>query len=388
MRQIVKKFLLKDLCVVILLTVLICLICFVPGVRTLTESHSLKSFYSKSEYDFVVVSPGKTQCQELEGLPFIDLAVPFYKTTAELLSQGKVFANSNIIILNDFREYVGSFSFNRLICESSSDISLPLAFIDYNACKEYRLGIGDTFTATILNREYDFFVSKIFEPAFDGDKAVSMIMLFADDSLKEILGEYSYSGAYVKSRDHSGALYYLSNEYIAEGDLRERNQFDSEEAFKLYNEAVMKSRHFVVDMQQIGETFLNYSDYEVKGIIYCILGIFLNACGLAFVFIKKTGNNTFSYYKSLFRLGVSQEEVEDQLRNLFIIESIVSSIVIMTLLLATYRLYYLPCVPFLILMALIVLVISIIEALIFARHDAKKICTICQEEVKEIAITE
>lgn len=383
MNKIMRKFLPKDIIIIVLGSIFITGVFLIPGIMNISKGLALESYYLDSDFDFVVMSPGQTQCQEIEKLSFINSAIPFYRTDVEINLREEKFTDSDVLIFDSQHDWIGPFSEKRLINEIHNGEGVPIAYVDYNASKEYGLNEGDTFFVTVLNQQFEFCVSKVFKTAFDGNIPTSVVMLFADANLIDLLSEYPYSGAYITASNYADATDYLESEYIAKGDLRERDYFESDEAYEQYNNTVLKAKHYVIDLHQIGSTVLRFTDTKILGLVYCIIGILVSFCLLALIYCRKSGKRIISsYFLSLFRLGVRKNQLKKQLREMFLIEALIANVVCLIGVVSVYKLYYLPSVFLITCVATIFIILSIVEAFICAYIIASNIERNCIQKIK------
>lgn len=374
MKRIISKFLPKDFFIIVFGALFVSSIFLIPGLINISKGIALKSYYSDTEIDFIVMSPGKNQCQEIEELPFIDLAIPFYRTNVEIESHRKSFADSDVLIFDGLYDLEKFFSSKRIIAEASNIQEFSIAYLDYSASKKYGLKEGDTFIITVFNQKFEFYVSKIFESSFNGDVSTPMVMLYANDSLRYLLSVYPFSGAYIKASDYNLASKYFNSEYIAKGDLRERDQFESDVAYTQYNNAVLNAKHYVIDMRRLGDVVLSFSNHIQTGFIYCSLGIFFDIVLLAVIFLRKSSNKIISsYFLSLSRIGINKRQLIREINFLFCIEAFISKIVYLLMFIISYKLFYFPSYSILIYLIALMLVLSIIEAFCITRLIASKI---------------
>lgn len=383
MNQIMKKFLPKDIIIIILASIFITSVFLIPGIMNISQGLALESYYLDSDFDFVVMSPGRFQCQEIEEFSFISSAIPFFRTDVEIFSREENFTNSDVFIFDSQHDWIGPFSEKRLINEAPNTNGAPIAYIDYNASKEYGLNEGDIFYVTVLNQQFEFYVNKVFKTAFDGNRPTSVVMLFANSNLIDLLSVYPYSGAYINASDYAAAADYLESNYIAKGDFRKRCSFESDEAYEQYNNIVLNAKHHVIDIHQIGATVLRFTDTKMVGLIYCILGMLLCFCSLILISFRKSGKKIISsYYLSLFRLGVKKNQLKKQLRGMFLVEALIANIVCLIGLVSVYKMYYLPCAFLITCIVTFHVILSMVEAIFSANIISSKIERNCLHEIK------
>ena len=114
MNKIMRKFLPKDIIIIVLGSIFITGVFLIPGIMNISKGLALESYYLDSDFDFVVMSPGQTQCQEIEKLSFINSAIPFYRTDVEINLREEKFTDSDVLIFDSQHDWIGPFSEKRL----------------------------------------------------------------------------------------------------------------------------------------------------------------------------------------------------------------------------------------------------------------------------------
>ena len=198
-----------------------------------SEYTETKDLYNieKTNVDFIITAPSKEQVSEIEDQSHIDKVVPYVYKTITIDSKNKaISANLYIIENTDDLEYT-VFSDELLISEGNKNDG-NIAYISDELAKKTKLGVNDSFTCKFKGKTIELTVSGIYK---DDHRSIDgTIITFMQGDIKTACGEnYNYNGAYICCNDTDATRTYLKS-YEPQGDLRSRNEFDSEELYQSY----------------------------------------------------------------------------------------------------------------------------------------------------------
>ena len=211
----------------ILLSILLFFAFEKPNLKVYSDNLLLTSVYEKSDIDFDIPSPTKTQLNEIKELSFVDDVFGYYFTESNVsLANNKQVKTK--ILFSDMLDSLNFTMYNssRLI-DQTDNADNPL-FIDYEFAKNNKMKLGDSLSFNNIN----FQVGRIYETNSYYGSAIFIPLVGKQKELIESISK-SYSGAYLKVNDRDKADAYLRN-YKPEGRLKDRNEFTSEEEYEYH----------------------------------------------------------------------------------------------------------------------------------------------------------
>lgn len=230
----------------------------------------------KTSVDFIIQTPSAEQVEEIRGLNHINNVTPYYFSAGNAKINGKT-VKSELYLVESLEDLPNTLFSDRLLVEEIKDQpSSAIVYIDSSYAKKNGLKAGDNLKLQNASGDIDCVVGKIFKA--DGRHDNGMLMAVLDGEIKEAIGEAAtlrYSGAYIDSKDNAATEEYLK-EYIPEGDLRPRSDFDSDELYEAYLDT-----HNSADSSQT--TF--YRDHYLKEMDNRYSGQLLRDMILSFIFI-------------------------------------------------------------------------------------------------------
>ena len=226
-------------------TVLLVAFAFIsPLLEGIGEAALMRGVYANDKLDFNVSTPSHAQIDDLESLPFIESVFPYYYKETALSVDGR--SRDSIIYFTDRMEKLDQTMYceSRLIERSDKEYDNPL-LIDFAFAKETGAGLGDTVTANIGGVRIDFQVAAIYEPNTyqEGGAVMAEWKGAQKEALTATTERLLYSGAYISASDRSQCEYYLRTEYKPLGRLKDRSEFDTEEAYLRHYENFMSASY-------------------------------------------------------------------------------------------------------------------------------------------------
>ena len=185
----------------------------------------------KTDVDFIVQSPSDSQVVEMEKLSHIDKVTPYIYYSSDFSVKGKNVKSNLFVIQNISDLNYTVFSDQLLESEVNADGKNEI-YISNDFAPSFSLKPGDEISSLICGQIVHFTVAAIYES--DNRQVGGMaIATMSGDVLEAISEGYKYSGAYIKSNDVAATEDFLES-YVPLGDLRSRDEFDSDELYQIY----------------------------------------------------------------------------------------------------------------------------------------------------------
>lgn len=184
----------------------------------------------KTEVDFIIQAPSAKQISELEALNHIDRAVPYYFRSVDV-SKGKKNTASNLFIIENAEDIGYTIFSDKLLLNRCDAADNPLYVTD-DFSKSIGVKIEDPIDIAVDGTIVRFTVAGIYKSDYR-NVGGSLLAIMAGD-VKNAMKTSRYSGAYIASNNLTETGKYLENEYIPMGDLRDRAEFESDEAYQIY----------------------------------------------------------------------------------------------------------------------------------------------------------
>lgn len=268
----------------------ICAVLLVKGGLDLTaDAYNGTSIYNNTECDFVIPSPGVQQVAELRSKPFIGKVVPYYLMKTGVSSSEKE-NTENVIAVDDIDDLsVTLYNSERCIKGEAEPYG---AFADYSVAKKFGLSVGDRLTIRFGTVSYDYTVCGIYETnSLYADGA--LLIHWSAEQKQAVSGssafDISYSGAWVAANDYTAAERYFATEYKPLGRLKDRSEFDSDEAYKNHVDA-FNNASFAAEITDFRKNSVQieseYQGYGLKVNLMFAFSVLLPAlCSLCYVFV-------------------------------------------------------------------------------------------------------
>lgn len=134
--------------------------------------------------------------------------------------------------------------FNEKTLINSTNNPSNYAYVDKTAASSLDVNYGDIVSITIAGSKIDFTVSRVYEA--NNLFTEGIVLVNFSGTVKEVYetnaSPNSYSGAFIKASNDSECSNYLRN-YIPMGRLKDRSEFDSDEAYNTYNNAILSGSY-------------------------------------------------------------------------------------------------------------------------------------------------
>lgn len=215
-----------------------------PSVDAINESYKRNSLLMNSDMSFQIPSPSKNQLKTLEKQGIISDYFPYYYTETKASVGKKSF--DVVLLMSDMMDKVEftMYSEKRIINRASEEASVNYAYIDKQFAKRAGIELGDKVSIGIAGKSVDLVVTRIYENNTEFDKSAILCEYsgMQRSIYESAVSHISYSGAFIKCNDISAANSSFQN-YIPEGKLRNRNEFDSDAAYNSFNNSIKNSNY-------------------------------------------------------------------------------------------------------------------------------------------------
>ena len=193
----------------------------------------VKSLYNleKTSVDFIVSAPSSEQVDELESLSHVDSVVPYVFRSVDVASNKKNIETNLVIIDNGDLLSSTVFSDDLLIDGIRQQSDNPL-YISDDFATTAKLSVGDEVEISLNGTVVHFEVEGIYG-SDHRNVGGTIITILSEDVLDALGDSIRYSGAYICSNDINETMEYL-DDYQPLGDLRSRDEYDSDEAYQIY----------------------------------------------------------------------------------------------------------------------------------------------------------
>lgn len=238
----IKNRFLIDLLVSLFLAGLFCVLCvFIPSKNT-NSVKTDNALYANALYDFQIPSPSVSQLKEISNQVFVKDTCGYYLTKTTVSSESKS-EKVNCLLVDDAEKLSITFYNNGTLTDETS-VNGSWAIVDGNLAKKIGLKAGDKVRLIIADQQIELFVKEIHEndPLFEGGTIVAQFADAIKTAYETRASSNSYSGAFIAVSDYSSCKSFLSN-YIPLGRIKDRSEFDSDEAFEIYNKAIMEGNY-------------------------------------------------------------------------------------------------------------------------------------------------
>lgn len=213
---------------------------FIPS-QNVNDIRVEESIYLNSSIDFQIPNPSIAQLNDIEKEPFVNNTFGYYLTKTNVVSEKS--SKTNLLLTNDINKLdMTMLNSNTLI--NSIDNSSNFAYLDETASNALGVNVGSQIRVNLAESIFIYTVSRIYN-ANSLFKEGTIIVDFSG-SIKETYlnnaSENSLSGAFINSCDVNATDFYL-NSYKPLGRLKERSEFESDEAYNKYNETVLSQNY-------------------------------------------------------------------------------------------------------------------------------------------------
>ena len=299
----VKNRLIFDFSISVILSLLFSFAFVFSSNNNYQKIQNENSIYLNSNIDYQIPNPSINQLNEIKTKSFVDDVFGYYltKTTAKGSKSSKV-----NFLMSDMLDSLSITMFNDETEISSIANNDRFAYIDKICANKLDLNCGDDLAITIANNTIKYTVCAI----YDNNTLFAEGTVIVDFSgeVKSIYesntSSRGYSGAFIDASDEMECESFLKN-YIPEGRLKERSEFDSDESYEAYNDAIKSGKYFneitnfwyirrqaksEMEAANMTRTLMSFVGSVVVGIIFIISSFVLR--------YRKSENN---YFKDILK---------------------------------------------------------------------------------------
>lgn len=268
-----KNRLIMDLLVSIALSFFVCFVFIYTPNNAYIKNYEENMIYIHSEIDYQIPNPSVQQIKDIEDEEFIEDTFAYYLTKTNVT--GKNTSKVNLMMTDNISS-LSITMFNESTLIDSIINTVNYAYIDEVTSSKLDVNCGDEITINILNYSLKYVVCKV----YDENKlfADGTIVVQFKDKIKEIyetaVSSNGYSGAFIKSSNDSQCNDFLKS-YVPLGRLKERSEFDSDEAFHTYNNAIMSGNYTneITNFSELRDSALKINNrLEKEKLLMTILG--------------------------------------------------------------------------------------------------------------------
>lgn len=287
-------------------------ICF--GISNMRDSYNEISVYDNTNIDFIIPSPSKDQVNDLQEKSFVEEVLPYYYTKSSVNYRESTFS-SNVMFFESFSNIEMS-PYNQKRCIEKAEIKQNSMFVDYPFYAKTKCAIGNQVSLVINGVTLDFVISGIYEEnsIFDGGAiAIQYSDTVKNAIMKNRTKDLPYSGAYLSSNSKEECKNYLYANYKPLGLLRERDEFDSQEAYDIYIagfNSTNYSNEIVAIQQFASDHYLESNNLKNTGYVMAIIGCALSLVSfVALTLIMNNREKEVSRIKELVKKGEDKKDI-------------------------------------------------------------------------------
>lgn len=192
-----------------------------------------KSLYNieNTEVDFIIQAPSQEQVEELKGMAHIDHVVPYYYRSSTVTSTSKS-TKTALFIIDAVQDIEYTPCSNKLLLQQSKQNIDDPVFISDDLASAASISIGDVIQIAVDGNSVSVTVAGIF--GSDHRHVGGTVIAIKTANITTAMKSSKYNGAYISSNNDTESRNYFNNDYIPMGDLRTRDEFDSDEAYQIY----------------------------------------------------------------------------------------------------------------------------------------------------------
>ncbi len=239
------------------------------GILSFRDAYNKTSVYKNTEIDFIVPSPAEEQVSNLKSKSFISEVLPYYYTKTTISCCDKNIIN-NVMMFDSLSDIkLSPYNQNRCIDLTGEEENSMV--VDYSFFSKTKCNLGDTACFSINGEVLNFKITGIFEEnAFydNGAVAVKYGDAVKNAIMKNRTKNIPYSGAYISASNKEECKNYLYEKYKPFGLLKERDEFNSDEAYKIYItgfNSTNYSNEIVFVQQYSSDDYLDSQNLEIIG---------------------------------------------------------------------------------------------------------------------------
>lgn len=308
--------------IIIIMNLLISFVFVSPYIDYKSEQYAYSSFYDNLQLDFNIPSPSRDQINELRRLNFIEKVIPYYYVGLDVNYSGNK-RDSNILFFENMEDLKYIFSDNMEIYKGIE--SQNAIFADYYLARDLSMDINGLADININGKKIELSIGGIYKENLIYSDGVSGCIW----NPSYVGNRYiPYSGAFIKAKDIAACENYLKN-YKSLGRLRDRSEFQTDEAYNIHSNAIMSwdYNNEITDFNIKARNDINMLESNYLSVfVRCSFGtviLFLTFVLLNnFLFLKNKNN-----IEDILMKGADIREVKSFYTKIFLLTFIVSIII-------------------------------------------------------------
>ena len=299
----VKNRLAFDLLITTVLSLLFSFAFVYPSNNNCLNIKTENGIYLNSDIDYQIPNPSKSQLKEIKAKSFVEDIFGYYltKTTVKGTNSSKV-----NFLMSDTMNSLSMTMFNEKTKISSISNVSNYTYIDSTAASSLGVGCGDELSVTIAGISLKYMVCAIYETNSMFSEGTVLVDFSGDvkNVYEANVSSNGYAGAFINASNETECESFLRN-YIPEGRLKERSEFDTDEAFNTYNDAI-KAGNYANEITNFGnirnQAKIELTDAEKTRTTMGIVGAIV--VGVAYIisgFILRSRKSEDKYFKEILK---------------------------------------------------------------------------------------
>ena len=300
----IKNRFIFDLVIAVALSLLFCFAFVQPQKQKYDKVLDENFVYANSEVDYQIPNPSIEQLTEIKNQSFVEDVFGYYLTKTNV--KGNNTSKVNLIMSDTMNSLSFTMYNDKTKLESSNQNETNYAYLDKTAADALKVSIGEEIKITLASTTLSYKVSRIYSanPLF---KEGSIIIDFSGE-LKNIYNanvkSNGYSAAFIKTNNVSECSNYLNN-YKPLGRLKDRSEFETDEAYNTYNNAIMSGNYSneITNFSESRKLAIKEIDSSKNNLIMMsYIGSAISAVALIiFAFILRHRKSEKKYFKDVLK---------------------------------------------------------------------------------------
>lgn len=187
----------------------------------------------RTEVDFIIQAPSMEQVTEISNLSHIDRIVPYYYRSVDVSAdKGKV--SSHLFIVEGADDIPYTTLSKELLLKKGPGNGVNALYVTDDFAKSAGVKAGDSIKISIDGTEVDFTIEGIYKT--DHRHVGGTLIAVKTADIENAMKRARYGGAFIASNNLSESGSYFANEYKPQGDIRSREEFETDDAYQTYLE--------------------------------------------------------------------------------------------------------------------------------------------------------
>lgn len=188
---------------------------------------------SKTRVDYIIQTPSVEQISEMQSMEHIRSVVPYYYCSCSAKVSEKT-VKAEIYLIEEMEQMNNTLFSQELLVQQDKGVSGNVLYIDSVFADKYDVTVEEKIQLMTNGTSIDCVVGAVYET--DGRHDNGMIMAIYAEQFVDFVnpnGTLKYSGAYLGS-SNSTETEAMLKDYVPMGDLRSKDEFESEELYLAY----------------------------------------------------------------------------------------------------------------------------------------------------------